>query len=68
MMKPNTLKVGRINYDKYEKTIPQDIFESLQKAAKEKLEKEHHAHPVVVEHWKKIIDGEVPFGYIIKED
>lgn len=55
--------------DKFEKTIPRHIFESLQKVAKEKLEnKVHHAHPLVVEHWQSIVDGKVPFGYTIEED
>lgn len=58
--------------DKYEKTIPQDIFESLQKAAKENLEnlenKDHPVHPEVAAHWQSIVDGEVPFGYKIEED
>lgn len=73
-------KVGLriMNYDdmlfpqyeyKYEKTIPQDIFESLQKAAEENLAKDNgYAHPNVIEHWIKITEGEVPFGYTIKED
>lgn len=59
--------------NKFEKTIPRDIFESLQKAAKEKLEKDVRpsyptTHPLVVEHWQSIVDGKVPFGYTIEED
>lgn len=53
---------------KYEKTIPRHIFESLQKAAKEKLEKEHSAHPLVAAHWMEIVGGKVPFGYKIEEN
>lgn len=57
------------NADKFEKTIPRHIFESLQKAAEEKLAKDNgYAHPNVVEHWINITEGEVPFGYKIEED
>ena len=35
---------------------------------KENLEKETQAHPHVVEHWQSIVDGKIPFGYIIRED
>lgn len=65
-----------INYDdmlypqydyKYEKTIDRDTFEALQKAAKKNLEESEYAHPNVINHWKSIVDGSVPFGYIIKD-
>lgn len=55
--------------DKFEKTIPRDIFESLQKAAEDNLAKDNrYTHPNVIEHWIKITEGEVPFGYKIEED
>ena len=53
---------------KYEKTIRSDVFEALQKAAKKKLEKTEYAHPAVIKHWKSIVDGNVPFGYAVRED
>lgn len=57
-------------YDyKFEKTISSRVWASLQKAAKENLEKDfEHAHPDVVAHWQSIVDGKVPFGFTVKED
>lgn len=55
-------------YDyKYEKTISKDVFEALQKTAKKRLEESEYAHPAVINHWKSIVDGNVPFGYIVKD-
>ena len=54
-------------YDyKFQKTISRSTYEALQKAAKENLENHNSAHPNVVEHWKYIADGNVPFGYIVE--
>lgn len=53
--------------DKFQKTISKDTFEGLQKAAKKHLEKNEFAHYAVVNHWKSIVDGNVPFGYIVKD-
>lgn len=52
---------------KYEKTIRSDVFEALQKAAKKKLEETEYAHPAVIKHWKSIADGNVPFGYVVRD-
>ena len=56
-------------YDyKFEKTISKDTFESLQKAAKKKLkEATEYTHRDVIAHWKSIVDGNVPFGYIVRD-
>lgn len=74
----NKTSLKIVNYDnmlypqydyKFEKTISPRIWESLQKAAKENLEKDFEfAHPDVVAHWQSIVDGKVPFGFIVKED
>lgn len=65
-----------VNYDdmlypqydyKFDKVISKDIFEALQEKAKKLLEDKTYAHPNVVNHWRSIVDGNVPFGYIIKE-
>lgn len=54
-------------YDyKFQKTISKDTFEALQKAAKNNLETHEFAHSDVVKHWKSIVDGNVPFGYIVE--
>lgn len=66
-----------LNYDdmlypqyeyKYQKTIDSDTWKLLQKAAKKNLEEKDYAHKDVVDHWKSIVDGNVPFGYTVKED
>lgn len=54
---------------KFEKTIPKKMFELLQKEAKKNLEEDRElVHPNVLKHWESIAEGEVPFGYEIKED
>ena len=54
--------------DHFLKTISKDVFEALQKTAKKNLE-EHseHVHPAVLNHWKSIVNGNVPFGYTVKD-
>lgn len=55
-------------YDyRFEKIISKDTFEALKKEAEENLKDSAHAHPNVINHWKSIVDGNVPFGYIIKD-
>ena len=56
--------------DKFEKTIDKRTFEALQKASKKRLKEaeKEPVHPKVAEHWQSIVDGNVPFGYTIKED
>lgn len=53
--------------DNFQKTIRKDVFEALQKEAKKNLENHEFAHPNVVKHWKSIADGNVPFGYVIRD-
>ena len=54
--------------DKFQKTIAPDTFDALQNKAKRLIEIDgDHAHPAVIEHWKSIADGNIPFGYTIKE-
>lgn len=62
-------------YPQYEhmfKTIPKWSWESLQKEAKRLLEENKNssfpAYKDVIEHWKSIADGIVPFGYEIDND
>ena len=67
-----------IDYDKmlypqyehnFQKTMSKELWECIQKAAKEKLsEKEKHVHPHVVAHWESIVDGQIPFGYTIESE
>lgn len=54
---------------KYEKTIPELIWKKLQEQAKINLkESSEHAHPAVIEHWKSIANGKIPFGYKLERD
>ena len=54
--------------DKFQKTIAPDTFDALQNKAKRLIEIDgDHAHPAVIEHWKSIAAGNIPFGYTIKE-
>lgn len=57
-------------YDyKFDKTISKETFEALQKEARKMLdEKGDYAHPSVVQHWKSIVDGNVPFEYVVKDN
>lgn len=56
-------------YDNFHNTaIPKYTWEALQKQAKENLEKDtYFASPSVAKHWQSIVDGQVPFGYTVKE-
>lgn len=57
-------------YDhKFAKTISSHVWKSIQKEAKERLAKDKgDVHPAVREHWKSIVKGKVPFGYVISDD
>lgn len=52
---------------KFDKVIDEDTWESIQKKAKEELEKSGHAADKVRLHWRKIANGIVPFGYRVVE-
>lgn len=57
--------------ERFDKVISKEIFESVQKAAQEMLDRIKNggtAHPNVICHWKSIVEGNVPFGYRIKEE
>ena len=54
--------------DEFQKTIAPDTFDALQNKAKRLIETNgDHAHPAVIEHWKSIAAGNIPFGYVVKE-
>lgn len=52
---------------KFDKVIDKDTWESIQKKAKEELEKSGYADDKVRLHWRKIANGIVPFGYRVVE-
>lgn len=53
-------------YYKFQKTISSATWNDLQKTAKECLEKRKNASPIVIKHWQSIVDGIVPFGYVVE--
>lgn len=54
---------------KYEKTINRRTWKALQKEAANNLGRSgDYASPEVVEHWQSIVDGKVPFGYVVVDD
>lgn len=66
-----------INYDnmlypqyknEFDKTITKERFKLIQKEASKLLRTHRTAHSDVIKHLKSIVDGNLPFGYIIKEE
>jgi len=56
-------------YDYKFKVIDEDTFYAIQREAEKLLnESLKHVHPTVIEHWKQIVDGKVPFGFTISND
>lgn len=61
---------------KFEKAIPERVWESVQKEARERYEeaasdmesgKPFCTSGAVMAHWKSIANGELPFGFVVKE-
>jgi hypothetical protein len=50
---------------KFAKTLSKDTWEQLKKEAAINLKDCEHCHPDVINHWKKIVGGDVPFGYTV---
>jgi len=48
---------------RFDKTIPKDVWELLQKQAAEKLKDLDGCSDRVADHWRSIVNGNVPFGY-----
>lgn len=54
---------------KFEKTMSSKIWHTLQEVAKEKMkEPVENFHPDVREHISKIVAGQIPFGYTVKDE
>lgn len=52
----------------FEKTISTDTWYALQEEAKKNLVETDYAHPNVKAHWESIVEGKIPFGYVISDD
>ncbi len=58
-------------FNKFDSVISTDVWKSLQTKAMENLIKmgnHEHTHPDVIAHWKSIVDGVVPFGYVVQPE
>lgn len=56
--------------EKFDKTISAECWTKLQELAAEKLEaakNDEYVAASVVNHWKSVVEGHVPFGYTVKE-
>lgn len=77
-MTGNTCGLKLVNYDdmlfpqydhKFEKTITSDVWKNLQEQAGKFInDYSSIADSRVIEHWKSIVNGKVPFGYIVRDD
>lgn len=56
----------KYKFDK--RTISSNTWKLIQAKAKENLERSSYAHPDVIQHWRSIVDGHVPFGYSVSDD
>jgi hypothetical protein len=54
------------NEDRFRKVISAALFKKLQGIAAEKI-KEGQAHPTVIDHWRSIVAGVVPFGFTLED-
>lgn len=58
-------------FNKFDQTISVDIWKSLQAKAMENMVKAGNnssTHPDVLAHWKSIVEGHVPFGYVVQNE
>lgn len=54
---------------KFQKTISESTWNRMVEKAKENLSGDKtFVNPNVTEHWQSIVDGKVPFGYVVSED
>jgi hypothetical protein len=52
----------------FNKTMSADTFKWLQEQAQSNLLNKSNACDEVIAHWQSIANGQVPFGYKIKDD
>ena len=52
--------------EKFEKTLTKELWEQIQQKAKGKLsENNEHTNSRVISHWQSIVNGVLPFGFVI---
>lgn len=54
--------------DEFDKTISTATWSSLQAIAEARLDNKEYAHQDIITHWESIAAGNVPFGYIVKDN
>lgn len=56
--------------DRFEKAMPKTSWEWIQKKAQENILKANNesVHPKVLDHWKSIASGNVPFGFSVRDE
>lgn len=73
----NTCGLKILDYDnllypqyeyKFDKTISERQWKTVQEQAERLLSELDYAHPAVIKHWKSIVDGKLPFGFEIGDD
>lgn len=52
--------------DRFDKTISNSTWEHIQEEAKKKLSEDGLSVGRVKGHWESIVEGNVPFGYVVK--
>ena len=53
---------------KFERSVPQSAVDQVKKLARDRLDEGvENVHPNVVQHWKSLADGRVPFGLEVRE-
>lgn len=66
------INFGDLLYPQYEyksdKVISYKTWKALQEEANKLLKETTFAHPDVIQHWKSIVEGKVPFGYKVEEE
>jgi len=53
---------------KFSNTLSKESFDKLKEVAAKKLSESGTIHPDVKRHWESIVSGNVPFGFVIKEE
>ncbi len=73
----NKCGLKMVNYDdmlypqyeeKFGKIITKSTWKALQEQANKNLEEKNTAAEKVIKHWQSIADGNVPFGYEVKDE
>lgn len=64
----DTMLYPQYDYHFTDRTISSHTWKTLQEEAKSNYYNNTTAHPDVKEHWKSIIEGNVPFGYTVEKE